>query len=335
MYKHIVVAGTFDGLHKGHIHFLTKAFEAAGLVTIGLTSEAYIRRFKRDKGVSAHSKRYAALTKWLRRQDFAPRTQIVPLDNKWGPAIMADSFDAIAVTSDNRDVAEEINSLRAERGLPKLAIVGIDLIEAEDKKPISSTRLREGEIDKQGHLRLPDNLRLELQKPLGKILVADDIKTAVQNHRDDVVITVGDVTTEVVFACGVKPALAIIDLQVERKPYQSFEAFKFPKEYQIYKLVSGPGYIAKNAVETIKNWVKSIRTRKRAVLVIDGEEDLLTLPAIAEAPVGSLVYYGQPPAAAWACGPLMEGLVEVVITAEKKKEVEQLLSRFLVSSPTS
>lgn len=331
MYKHIVVAGTFDGLHRGHTHFLKRAFEAAGLVTIGLTSEAYIRRFKKNKGVSAHSKRYAALTRWLRREGLAPRTTIVPLDNKWGPAIIADRFDSIAVTRDNRSTAEEINALRAERGLPGLAIVEISLVEADDAKPISSTRVRLGEIDKQGHIFLPDNLRPELQRPLGRILVSEDIKAAVQHHRDDIVVTVGDVTTEVVFACGVKPALAIIDLHVERKPYQLFESFKFPKEYQIYKLVSGPGYIAKNAVETIKQWAKTIHARRRMVMVIDGEEDLLTLPAIAEAPVGSVVYYGQPPAAAWACGPLTEGLVEVEVTQEKKDEVSRLLEKFVSS----
>lgn len=329
MYRHIVVGGTFDGLHKGHIHFLEGAFDAAGLVTIGLTSEAYIRRFKRGKGVSPHSKRYQALTTWLRKKGLATRASIVPLDNRWGPTVVADSFDSIAVTRDNRAVAEEINMLRSERGLQPLAIVEIPLVEAQDQKPISSTRVRLGEIDKNGHLYLPDNLRQELQQPLGRILIDEDIKDAVQHHRDDIVITVGDVTTEVVFACGVKPALAIIDLQVERKPYLPFAAFKFPKEYEVYKLVSGPGYIAKNAVKTIKEWVSSIRKRKRAVMIVEGEEDLLTLPAIAEAPEGSVIYYGQPPAAAWACGPLSKGLVEVVVTTKLKKEVSDLLARFV------
>ena len=322
MFKHIVVGGTFDGLHKGHTHLLTKTFAAGTWVTIGLTSEAYIRRFKNGKEIAPHSKRYQALTAWLRHQGFAERTMIVPLDNRWGPTIIGQDFDAIAVTRDNRAVADEINMLRHERGLPPLAIVEVELIPAEDRRTISSTRMREGEIDGEGRLLLPDSLRPELQKPLGKILESGGIKKAVQKNHDNIVIAVGDVTTETVFLCGVKPALAIIDLQVERKPYQPFESFKFPKEYRVIRVKSGPGFIAKAAVEAIESWANGIRARKRVVLVVDGEEDLLTLPVIAHAPIGSIVYYGHPPSTGH------EGLVEVVVTKEKKEEVGAFLGRF-------
>ncbi|HUD19955.1 MAG TPA: pantetheine-phosphate adenylyltransferase [Patescibacteria group bacterium] len=322
MYKHIVVGGTFDGLHKGHTYLLTKTFASGARVTIGLTSEAYIRRFKKGKDITPHSKRYQALTSWLRHQGVAERTMIVPLDNRWGSTIIAQDIDAIAVTRDNRTTADEINMLRHERGLPPLAIVEVELIPAEDQRTISSTRMREGEIDGEGRLLLPDSLRPELQRPLGKILESSGIKQAVLKNRDNVVIAVGDVTTETVFLCGVKPALAIIDLQVERKPYQPFESFKFPKEYTIVRVKSGPGYIAKAAIEAVEAWASGIRERKRIVLVIDGEEDLLTLPVIVHAPIGSIVYYGHPPSTG------REGLVEVVVTKEKKTEVARLLTRF-------
>ena len=174
----------------------------------------------------------------------------------------------------------------------------------------------------EGRLLLPDSLRPELQKPLGKILESGGIKKAVQKNHDNIVIAVGDVTTETVFLCGVKPALAIIDLQVERKPYQPFESFKFPKEYRVIRVKSGPGFIAKAAVEAIESWANGIRARKRVVLVVDGEEDLLTLPVIAHAPIGSIVYYGHPPSTGH------EGLVEVVVTKEKKEEVGAFLGRF-------
>jgi uncharacterized protein (UPF0218 family) len=64
------------------------------------------------------------------------------------------------------------------------------------------------------------------------------------------------------------------------------------------------------------------------VIEVSGEEDLLVLPVIESAPIGSVVYYGQPPVAAWACGPAIEGLVEVTITPEVKRHVTELLSRF-------
>lgn len=54
-------------------------------------------------------------------------------------------------------------------------------------------------------------------------------------------------------------------------------------------------------------------------ILIDGEEDLLVLPAIIYAPLGARVYYGQPG----------EGLVEVVVTHRKKRQALALLGKFL------
>lgn len=54
------------------------------------------------------------------------------------------------------------------------------------------------------------------------------------------------------------------------------------------------------------------------LLLVDGEEDLLALPAIVHAPIGGVVYYGQP----------QQGLVEVMVTEEKKREVLALLKQF-------
>jgi len=46
----------------------------------------------------------------------------------------------------------EINRRRRLRGLNPLAIVTIDLIRADDKKSISSTRIRRGRIDREGRV---------------------------------------------------------------------------------------------------------------------------------------------------------------------------------------
>lgn len=317
MYTHIAVGGTFDGLHIGHQHFLRNAFKAGVRVTIGLTSARYIHRFKKGKGVAPYSRRYQALTAWLRKSGFAQQAMVVPLHDSFGPAILGTNFDAIAVTPDNRTMAMEINRIRAERGFTPLSVVEIDLVPAEDMHAISSTRIRKGEIDRDGKLMLPDALRPELQQPMGPVLTHREIETSIKKYRDNVVISVGDVATQTLFSFGVQPSLAIIDLFVERKPYQSFEAYKFPKKYQVVRVKSGPGYIAKKAVEAIQTWSTAVKSR--TVVVVDGEEDLLAIPVIIHAPVGSIVYYGQP----------KKGLVEVMVSAEKKKEVIELLRGFV------
>jgi cytidyltransferase-like protein len=321
MYKHLVLGGTFDGLHKGHQYFLTRAFAGVKNVTIGLTSEAYIKRFKKDIPVSAYSRRYKALTTWLRNKHLAERTVIIPLDNKWGPAVMGD-FDAMAVTSDNITIAHEINVIRKERGLPPLQFVEITLVNAADGKPISSTRVRSGDIDVDGRMVMPDSVRPVLQKPLGIVLTGPDIRPALEKSRKHVVVTVGDITTQVFLHFGRVPNLAVIDLQVQRQPFQTLEKFGFPKNADVVKVKSGPGFISESAVKAIHTWGETAGPETSTVLLVDGEEDLLTLPSILNAPLGSLVYYGHPPSTG------QEGLVEVAVTQEKQDEIRSLLSQF-------
>lgn len=329
MYKHIAVGGTFDGLHKGHRHFLAAAFSSGARVTIGLTSARYIAKYKKGKDVAPYSRRYQLLTRWLRAHEYAARTLIVPLHDPYGPLLLAHDIDAIAVTRDNEHVARQINRKRTEQGLAHLTLVPVALIAAEDDVPISSTRVRTGEIDSEGRLFLPSALRPQLAQPMGTLYSGEDILQRIVRHRDDITITVGDVSTKTFFASGVQPALAIIDLKVNRKPYLSFEAYKFPKKYQVVRVVSGPGYIAKQAIQAIRQWSKNVKLRKRMVIVVEGEEDLLVIPAIIHAPVGAIVFYGQPNGALWNSGPeFAGGMVEVTVTAEKKKEVMTLLSLF-------
>lgn len=327
MYRHVVAAGTFDGLHRGHRFFLTRAFASGGLVTIGLTSERYIRVYKKGKNIAPYSIRYKALTRWLRQAGFSSRATVIPLDDPYGPAILPDGFEAIVVTEDNRHTAVHINTERLARGLAPLVVIDVPLVAAEDHVPISSTRMRAGEIDTEGKLILPDHLRAGLQKPLGRVLQDGDIRFSVVSRRDQIIIAVGDVTTQKIFSFGVQPSLAIIDLHAERRPFQTFEQFKFPRKYRRINVISGPGYISESAVIAIKQWATAVRSR--TVIVVSGEEDLLAIPAIIHAPAGSTLYYGQPKGALWDCGPDCDGgLVEVTVTAQKQQEARSLLDQF-------
>ena len=44
------------------------------------------------------------------------------------------------------------NKLRAEKGYPPLSLVTVDWVNAEDGRPLSSTRIRSGEVDEKGHV---------------------------------------------------------------------------------------------------------------------------------------------------------------------------------------
>lgn len=299
-YPHVFVAGTFDGLHKGHRFFLSKAFSLGKNVTIGLTSDQF------PKKKSTFLIRKKALENWLKTKGL--HAEIVPIHDALEPAASYKERVALLVTPDNKDRGEEINAIRKKRGLPALTLVEISLVQADDRKPISSTRVRRGEIDTEGRLVLPDNLRPELQKPLGKI-----IKT-VTRRKADCIITVGDVATKTLLLAGIQLTLAIIDNKVERKPYTDAKKLLNTFIYRYIEVKSGPGFIAKKAISLIKKAMEMPDT----VIEVDGEEDLLALPALVHAPIGAIVYYGQPG----------KGLVEITVTKKIQQKAEQFLRQF-------
>lgn len=83
---------------------------------------------------------------------------------------------------------------------------------------------------------------------------------------------------------------------------------------------SGPGYISDTALVEVKKWAASIGTVTTPYVIrVDGEEDLLTLPIIYFAPVGTAVYYGQP----------HQGVVRVLIDDALHQKVAVLLAQFM------
>ena len=117
-----------------------------------------------------------------------------------------------------------------------------------------------------------------------------------------------------------KPSLIIIDNKVEQKVFTGLSSYRTTYLTDTHHIHSGPAFISVAAVDAIDAWSHQAKSHKAVVLEIDGEEDLLTLSVIEKAPMGSIVYYGQP----------HEGMVEVIVTAEKKKDVIALLLQFSV-----
>lgn len=320
MYTHVFVGGTFDGLHKGHEAVLSRAFEEGKDVTIGLTSDQYVKIHKAGENIKQYDERKKLLEEWLDMKSWHGRAAIIPIDDAYEPAA-SDFFDAIVVTPDNKSRGAEINSIRSERKLPVLSFIEVPLVSANDGIALSSTRIRHGEIDTQGKLLLPEGLRALLRKPIGAIYANQDVRTSLSAHKNEIIATIGDLTTKVIMENGITPSLAVIDLQVNRKPFQPLEDFKFG-ETPIIKVKSGPGFIARGAIGAIEEWGKKAGDNHGKMvfaLVVEGEDDLLTLPVIAHAPLGSIIYYGQPD----------QGIVEVIATQAQKQFALEMLKQFV------
>ena len=314
MYNHVILGGTFDHIHRGHEALLRKAFVIGKKVTIGLTSDVYVRNSKISNS-NVYEVRNKQLEMWLKKQGFLPRSSIVPIDDAYGPSTTDNTYDAIVVSEETEKVAKEINLLRIKRGISLLAIIVVSMVPAYDEKRISSTRIRNGEIDHDGRLILPKTLRSTLTKPIGTII--PDKKPISVPESSTTIISVGDTTTETLLSQGIIPALAIIDFQArrERFDWKKDRWEMLTKNREIAYFESGPGFIQKKVMKTIKRWSDDLNS---SLYIIDGEEDLLVLPAILYAPIDSLVFYGQPE----------QGIIEVVVTKEKKKLVQKLLSQF-------
>lgn len=144
-FKNVAVGGTFDHFHKGHEKLLDKAFEIGHNVLIGVTSD----EFGGEKGsIEPCLKRISELEQFL--QKFNSRYVVKKLEEPYGPTIYDDRIDAIVVSRETKPVADKINKIRQEKGMDPLEIFIIDWVLADDGKAISSTRIRNGEIDRNG-----------------------------------------------------------------------------------------------------------------------------------------------------------------------------------------
>lgn len=146
-YKKIAVGGTFDKFHRGHEKLLSTAFEMGEEVLIGVTSDNF--ESKKSHEIESYSTRVGRIEKFVSRYDVP--YSVLEIFDAFGNADKDSVLDAIVVSQETERNAEKINEVRHDKGLNLLDIIVIDWVLAADGIPISSTRIRKGEIDKMGH----------------------------------------------------------------------------------------------------------------------------------------------------------------------------------------
>ena len=70
----------------------------------------------------------------------------------FGSSIRDSEIDALVVSTETQHRASVVNELRLKKGFKPLQLIVIDLILAKDGNPISSTRIRDNEIDRFGNI---------------------------------------------------------------------------------------------------------------------------------------------------------------------------------------
>ncbi len=144
------MGGTFDRIHIGHEKLLKIAFEVGEEVIIGLTSDTKAKKGRGNEKLSSFKNRYTNLETFLTKK-FGNNFSIVKLNDDWGPGALDEDLDAIIVSEETEKVASELNKKRALEGLNPLDIVTVSLILDKKGEKISSTRIRNSEIDREGN----------------------------------------------------------------------------------------------------------------------------------------------------------------------------------------
>jgi len=151
-FRKVAVGGTFDELHKGHRVLLLKAFEIGERVLIGLCSDEFVAKMGKPHITASYKARLRELRAFLKKYGFYEKAEIIPLADPYGLTLTDKCIRALVVSEETEKIALKINQKRVTAELPPLEIVTIKMVPAENCAPISTTRIRGGEIDREGRL---------------------------------------------------------------------------------------------------------------------------------------------------------------------------------------
>lgn len=151
-YKLVALGGTFDVLHAGHRLLLSEAFKIGDVVLIGVTSDRLVATLHKKHPVRSFSSRVRDLDRFLKTRRWSSRVRVAALREPYGPAATRKKLQALIVTEGTLASGRRLNRLRQRNGLQPLDLFVVDLLKAADGKPISTTRIRNREIDPQGRV---------------------------------------------------------------------------------------------------------------------------------------------------------------------------------------
>jgi uncharacterized protein (UPF0218 family) len=163
----------------------------------------------------------------------------------------------------------------------------------------------------------PENLRV-LKEPFGLLLENRNItKENLFSHLKSakLIVSVGDATTDRLVSYGIVPGLCVVDGRERRVQRKTIGGDSLLENHVLQTRCSNPaGTISKGAVRALRDALSDSSTNPVRVIV-EGEEDLLTLPILVLVPLGSVVLYGQP----------FKGIVIVRVDSKTRKTAKDLM----------
>ena len=325
----VAVGGTFDHFHRGHKDFLNFALKQGKKIIIGLTSDYYIKKNAEKNGIEPYKKRKQYLNGFIEEIKVKEKTKIIAINDLFGPTLKKNlPIDAIVVSENSLKGAEIINMTRVKNNQPPLIILMKLMVKGEDGIVISSKRIRNGEINRDGKpyinhkwlfstLVLPDTLRADLKKPMGTLY-----KNGIFNEKQtdfSRIITVGDFVTKSFNDRSFEQKISVVDYLVNRKnKFSSFKELGFKGDEKVIEVSNPAGCLTSSLFKSVSEVLDLANSAKRLIFKINGEEDLSVLPFLLLAPLGFIIFYGQPGF----------GIVKVAVTEENKEKAYKIVNSF-------
>lgn len=148
-FKTVATGGTFDHVHAGHKRLLERSFEVGDRVIVGLTSDEFVAKVGKKPDYD-YQTREKAIREYI-EENFPGRNYVIAkLYDYFGPGIANADVQALVASPETSERLALANKMRADKGFPPLELVTVDWVDAQDGKPISSSRIRRGEIDEDG-----------------------------------------------------------------------------------------------------------------------------------------------------------------------------------------
>jgi|TARA_B110000881_G_C18592193_1_gene528779 pantetheine-phosphate adenylyltransferase len=331
-----LIGGTFDRFHAGHKKLIIDALKKCRMLEIWIISDN-IAKSKNPLIMDWEDRKKEILNNL--KTEYLENIKFGILNDDYGPAPSHPDATAIICTAETREMCITINQKRKDNSLDGLEIIQIEHADAWDGLPISSTRIRNGEIDRQGKswvediwssesLLMTEKASQGLKIPFGDLIEGPEnepeyaMKNALFKYHNSIspLIAVGDVTTLTMQKLGICADIALIDGKTKRKSWGKSSEIISSKYDESISCINPPGELTISLLnackDAISNWSINGST---SLILVKGEEDLAPLIIHLLSPLGAVIIYGQPG----------KGIVVRITEEETKLRCKRILSNFI------
>ncbi len=287
MTRKVIVGGTFDHIHIGHQRLLKTALKE-GETTVGLVSDEMLEEWKPDVD-KKFEERKKDLEDFL--SSYGDEWNVVKIDDPYRKAVEGD-YDVLVVSYETIERGKKINEMRKDEGKEPLKLVEVPPVLAEDFLPAKSTRIRQGDIDKEGSRLTPVKLHLGSKNPTKRkavesslseyfefVLECSEVNSIVDQPVNEEIIRCAEKRAEVPesfdYGIGVESGIVKTDERIF-----SLEYVVIKDRYGFKSAGHGPGFPLPEDWKDLLKGDRSLTEQMKVIFSDDAEKrgsvDLLT-----------------------------------------------------------